>query len=133
MEPAGTWWGRMFYRMFHHEPCLPAEIVPPFEFPADENGEFANMGMGEGLLTRKRPEFETRLDELGLRISAVEYRDLLAYPATGGFSNRAIFPAEILKVIMAIEKMIPQLLMQKLALRMLIVVEKKPDSKTARE
>ncbi|MDB4384940.1 class I SAM-dependent methyltransferase [Opitutaceae bacterium] len=124
MEPAGTWWGRIFYRWFHHEPCIPVEIIPPFEFPADDNGEFANMGMGEGLLTRERREFEARLAPLGLKVVAVDYRDFLAYPATGGFSNRAILPAGCLKVLMAMEQIVPQFLIRFFALRMVIVVER---------
>ena len=124
MEPAGTWWGRIFYRFFHHEPCLPAQILPPFEFPADDNGEFANMGMGQGLLKCERREFEAKLATLGLKVVAVDYRDLLAYPATGGFSNRAILPAGCLKVLMSIEQILPQFLTRVFALRMVIVLER---------
>ena len=126
MEPAGTWWGRIFYRLFHHEPCIPAEIMPPFDFPADDSGEFANMGMGQGLLTRERREFEARLAAMGLKVVAVDYRDFLAYPATGGFSNRAILPAGCLKILMTIEQIVPQVLMRIFALRMVIVLERLP-------
>jgi SAM-dependent methyltransferase len=133
MEPAGTSWGRIFYRWFHHEPCIPAEIIPPFEFPADDNGEFANMGMGQGLLRCERREFETRLAAMGLKVVAVDYRDFLAYPATGGFSNRAILPASCLNVIMAIERLVPQFLIRIFGLRMVIVVERDPAVESAPE
>lgn len=132
MEPAGTAWGRMFYRLFHHEPCLPHLISPPFDFPADENGEFANMGMGVGLLNRNRAETERRLAELGLKVHRVIYRDVVAYQATGGFSQRAMLPAGVLKAVLAVEKIIPQALMQFLALRMIIVIEKNVEPVAAR-
>ncbi len=124
MEPAGTGFGARFYRRFHHEPCVPEEIQPPFGFPTDGNGEFANMGMGVGLMERQRAETASRLAALGLRIKSVYYRDLFAYPLSGGFSNPAWLPAWALKVVMAIEHKLPQSVMRRLALRMVIVIEK---------
>jgi SAM-dependent methyltransferase len=124
MEPAGTEWGERFYGRMHHEPCRPQDIEPPFDFPNDANGEYANMGMGVGLLERNREETEDRLAKLGLRIVNVHYRDLLAYPATGGFSKPAILPAFVLRGLMAIEGWLPQGLLRLWALRMIIVVEK---------
>lgn len=124
MEPAGTPWGRFFYGLVHPEPCLPAQINPPFDFPTDANGEFANMGMGVGLLNRHQDETARRLRELGLSVRKVTYRDFFAYPATGGGSGRSMLPAGVLKAILAVEKIMPQVLMQYLALRMIIVIEK---------
>ena len=97
MEPAGTPWGRLFYGMVHPEPCVPGEIIPPFDFSADANGEFANMGMGVGLLSRHPDETARRLAELDLSLRSVTYRDFFAYPATGGFSGRSMLPAAVLK------------------------------------
>ncbi len=124
MEPAGTWGGRQFYRWFHHEPCQPDAVVPPYDFAADAAGEFANMGMGVGLLRIHRKDTEDRLAAMGLRVVRVIYRDLLAYPATGGFSQRALLPAPLLKGLLAVEQRLPQGLLARLALRMIIVLEK---------
>lgn len=124
MEPAGTGWGRMFYRMMHHEPCRPAEIVPPFDFPADSKGEFANMGMGVGLVRWQRAETDRRLSALGLRVVSVRYRDFVAYPATGGFSKPALLPAPAMKGLLAVERLIPQFIGRHGALRMIMVLEK---------
>ncbi len=123
-EPAGTPWGRLFYRMFHHEPCLPDRVQPPFVFPAEADGSFANMGMAQALFTVHRPVVAARLRELGLTIVSVKYRDLLAYPATGGFSHPAFLPAAMLRGLLEIERCLPQLVLRAIALRMLVVLQK---------
>jgi SAM-dependent methyltransferase len=123
-EPAGTPWGRWLYRMFHHEPCRPRVVEPPFVFPAEADGSFANMGMGHALFSLHRPVVTGRLHQLDLAIVTVKYRDLLAYPATGGFSRPALLPVPVLRGLMKIERRLPQALMRLLALRMLIVLEK---------
>lgn len=124
MEPAATPLGLWFYRTLHHEPCRPRLIVPPFEFAADEQGEFANMGMGVGLFEHHRAETEQRLRAIGLRVREVSYRDGLAYPATGGFSQRALLPAPVLRALLAAEQALPRFVMRWVGLRMLIVIEK---------
>lgn len=125
-EPAGTAWGRTFYGWFHHEPCLPAKVKPPFRFPADPDGSFANMGMGYSLFRLERETVLPLLRAYGLRLIGVRYRDLVAYPATGGFSGRALLPAVGLRVLLAVERCLPQALMRVLALRMIVVLEKIP-------
>jgi len=124
MEPAGTRFGRWFYGRFHHEPCEPNLIVPPDEFAPDAKGEFANMGMGVALFDWRRKEIEERLAEINLRVVSVRYRDLLAYPASGGFSQPALMPAFLLRAIMGLERLLPQTWMHTLALRMIIVLER---------
>jgi SAM-dependent methyltransferase len=123
-EPAGTAGGRLFYRLVHPEPCRPGEIRAPFVFPAEADGLFANMGMAHALFGRLRPEFETILHGIGLRIIAVNYRDILAYPATGGFSKPALFPAPVLRVLLNLETILPQALLRLIALRMIVVLQK---------
>lgn len=124
MEPAGTPVGKMFYSLFHPEPCVPAEIVPPFEFSPDAKGEFANMGMGHGLFTQHRGEVEEHLAGVRLRILSVRYRDVFAYPLTGGFSRPALLPARLLRALLAGERRLPQGVLRFLALRMVVVLEK---------
>lgn len=123
-EPAGTPGGCLFYRMFHPEPCRPAEIQPPYVFPADAEGLFANMGMAHALFGRERSRFEPILRDLGLRIVSLQYRDLVAYPATGGFSQPALLPAPVLRTLLALESVLPQVLLRRMALRMIVVLEK---------
>jgi SAM-dependent methyltransferase len=123
-EPAGTVWGRRFYRWFHHEPCGPHAVQPPFRFAAAPDGAFANMGMAHVLFGRERRRVAAGLQQHGLRILSVRYRDFLAYPATGGFSRRALLPAAVLRGIIAVEHRLPQALLRFLALRMIVVLEK---------
>lgn len=123
-EPAGTWWGRRFYGWFHHEPCRPDDVQPPFRFAADADGGFANMGMAHALFGRERGKVLTGLRAHGLGLVDVRYRDLLAYPATGGFSRSALLPAAVLRGVLAGERLLPQVLLRFLALRMIVVLEK---------
>jgi len=125
-EPAGTAWGCNFYRWFHHEPCLPHEVKPPFQFTPAAGGEFANMGMAQALFSRGAPSLvAAELAKSGLSVVRVRYRDLFAYPATGGFSHSSLLPAGGLRALLAVERPLPQALLRFLALRMIVVIEKK--------
>lgn len=123
-EPAGTWGGRIFYKLFHHEPCEPDEVCPPFQFAAGADGSFANMGIGHALFGRERATVMTSLKKHGLTLARIRYRDLMAYPATGGFSHSALLPPFALRGLLAIERCLPQWLLRFLALRMIIVLQK---------
>lgn len=123
-EPAGTPAGCLLYRMFHPELCRPAEITPPYAFPADADGRFANMGMAHALFGRERSRVEPILQDLGLSIVSVHHRDLLAYPATGGFSRPALLPAPVLRALLVLESALPQVLLRRVALRMIVVLER---------
>jgi SAM-dependent methyltransferase len=123
-EPAGTAWGRIFYGWFHHEPCLPENLPRDFRFAAAADGSFANMGIAYALFDRERAALAVELRRHDLRLVSVRYRDLLAYPATGGFSRSAFLPAAALRGLLALERVPPQVLMRFFALRMIIVLEK---------
>jgi SAM-dependent methyltransferase len=125
VEPAATAWGRRFYRCFHHEPCQPEEVVPPFEFAPGED-EFANMGMGWSLFETNRDFTTARLEILGLELTEVAYRDVLAYPATGGFSRPAVLPAGLLRTILAAERRLPARWRRLVGLRMVVVMSRRP-------
>jgi hypothetical protein len=124
-EPAGTWWGCHFYRWFHHEPCRPNEVQPPFSFKPDPDGGFANMGIGFALFNREREAIIAALGQYHLDLVGVRYRDLMAYPATGGFSRTALLPANMLRALLAVERILPQFVMRHLGLRMIVVLEKR--------
>lgn len=125
VEPAATVGGRLFYSLFHHEPILPKFITPPFKFePNGDDGEFANMGMGVGLFLRHRDALDNRLSRWGLRCQEVCFRDLLAYPLTGGYSKPQMLPTAALRILMKFEKWLPQSVYKFLGLRMVIVLEK---------
>lgn len=124
VEPAGTPAARCFYRLFHVEPCRPRLIEPPFRFAAEADGSFTNMGMAHALFGRHRPAVETSLREFGLRVVSVAHRDLLAYPATGGFSQPALLPAVVLRALLALERRLPHALLRLVALREMVVLER---------
>ena len=125
VEPAGTVFGKLFYRLFHPEPVSPREITPPFVFePAPASGEFANMGMAISMFVKYRSEVDLLLEGLGLKLTEIVFRDVLAYPFTGGYSSLQMLPASWIKFLLGFEKKIPLLLMRWLALRMLVVIEK---------
>lgn len=123
-EPAATPWGRLFYRLFHHEPINPAAIVPPFVFAPDDaaTGEFANMGMARALFVDHHDNTQARLAHLRLSVNAVRYRDLFAYPATGGYSRSALLPAPVIRTLLAAERRLPNPVCAFAGLRMTIVL-----------
>ena len=124
IEPAGTLMGRAFYGLFHQEPCRPDGLRDPYCFEADdEEGNFANMGMGWALFHRDRGEINRRLAAMGLRAVAVRFRDVLAYPATGGLSRNQLLPTGLLRLILSLERVLPQWALARIGLRMVIVLE----------
>ena len=126
MEPAGTPFGRLFYSLFHQEPISPKDIVPPFEFQPNQGPvEFANMAMGTSLFVQHRSRVEKALAEVDLELAALQFRDLLAYPLTGGYSSPQMLPTPFLKGVLSLEKRLPQWILRWMALRVLIVVEKR--------
>ena len=125
-EPAATPFGRIFYSLFHSESIKPARIVPPFVLsPDNEAGEFANMGMAVSLFRHHRQSVLPQLDELGLELLNLEFRDILAYPLSGGYSGPQLAPAAAIKVLLTIESKLPQWLLSCLALRVLVVLRKR--------
>lgn len=125
-EPAATPFGRIFYTLFHSEPIAPAKIVPPFVMPPDnESGEFANMGMAVSLFKHHRQSVLHQLDALGLELLNLEFRDILAYPLSGGYSGPQLAPAFAIRWLLALEGALPQWLLSCLGLRVLVVLRKR--------
>jgi hypothetical protein len=128
LEPAATWLGRIFYKLFHHEPIEPREIGSPFEFEANgTDGEFANMGMGVGLFVRNEAVVSERLQAMGLKVLCIRYRDIIGYPLTGGYSAGQKAPTSVVRLCLRFEKTLPQWLLKRLGLRMCVVLEKTSD------
>lgn len=124
-EPAATGLGRIFYSWCHHEPCQPASVQAPYRFHPEPDGSFANMGVAYALFQRDRLAVIGReLERLGLRLTRVRYRDVLAYPATGGFSRRSLLPAAAVRVLLAMERGVPPALLRRAGLRMIVVLER---------
>jgi len=125
MEPAATPGGRVFYGLFHHEPIEMKEVSPPFTFPEpNHQGGFANMGMAVGLFVNNRQWMEDWLSTKGLRIESIRYRDLLAYPLTGGYSKPSLLPAFLIAWLLRLEGKLPQWILARLGLRLCITLTK---------
>lgn len=123
-EPAATPFGRLFYRLCHHEPMRPKLVQPPYDFPLEADGSFANMAMASVLLAGKPGPVEAVCGPEWKRI-AVDYHDWLAYPLTGGFSQPQLLPTFCLKALLALEQCWPQWLMRWLGLRVTVVLERR--------
>jgi SAM-dependent methyltransferase len=124
-DPAATGLGRWFYRFFHAEPVAPERIRPPYVLPPDSpSGEFANMGMAWALFGRDEGTLDATLPTLGLRLREVRYRDVLAYPGSGGFSGPRLIPAAVLRVLLRLERRLPQAWLRWVGLRMLVTLER---------
>lgn len=125
VEPAATFGGRIFYSLFHHEPIQPQLIVPSFKFDVNgAGGEFANMGMGVGLFRDHRQMLDEHLAMMGLRCIEVKFRDVFAYPLTGGYSKPQLLPTIALRGLLELEKYLPQFVYRWFGLRMMITLEK---------
>lgn len=125
IEPAATCAGSLLYRLFHHEPMCVEEVKPPYDFEnakGDEN--FSNMAMAEGIFGKQTEKTQIILRNLALRLIDVKYRDLFVYFCTGGFSHRSLLPAAVVKRLLELEGLVPQYILKKMALRMLIVIER---------
>ncbi|MFP4204011.1 MAG: hypothetical protein ACLFS4_06725 [Opitutales bacterium] len=59
-----------------------------------------------------------------LRLQELSYRDLMAYPLTGGYSKPQMCPAGLVRCLLPVEARLPQFLLRRLGLRMRIVLEK---------
>ena len=126
VEPAATCGGRWFYKTFHHEPIDPFKIQAPYVFGSDStDGGYANMGMGWALFIRDQKNINRLLADVGLKIVSVRFRDVLAYAATGGFSGPQLLPTWAIRGLLWVERRLPQFLLRKCALRMIIILEKK--------
>jgi SAM-dependent methyltransferase len=122
-EPAATPLGCIFYGLCHHEPMRKELVQPPYEFPLEADGSFANMAMATVLLAGEVDEVEAVIGPRWRRVECV-HSDLLAYPFSGGFSRPQMLPTFLIAGLIAVEKKLPQWLMKRLGLRVTIVLER---------
>jgi len=105
IEPAATFGGTVFYKCFHQEPIERQKITKPFKFePNGINGQFANMGMAVGAFRDHKDELDKILNTMGLKVTEICYRDLLAYPLTGGYSRGQLAPTCMIQILLKLEK-----------------------------
>jgi hypothetical protein len=109
LEPAGGAGARAFYGLFHTEPCRPGAVRAPAPEVRQPDGYFANMGMAEAVFSRLRlrPDLQTWFEEHHLRVVHMHYRDLLSYPATGGYSSPQFFYPGVVRWLLRWERRLP--------------------------
>lgn len=125
LEPAATLGGTVFYKLFHHEPIAANQLTPPFNIQVDcAEGGFANMGMAMALF-KNNPEYCCgRLDDMSLKLIRLDFRDLAAYPLSGGYSKLQLLPSRMIEMFLNVESFLPQWFLKIFGLRMMIVIEK---------
>jgi hypothetical protein len=67
---------------------------------------------------------DEQLAMMGLRCVEVKFRDVFAYPLTGGYSKPQLLPTIALRALLKLEKYLPQFVYRWFGLRMMITLEK---------
>jgi SAM-dependent methyltransferase len=123
VEPAITWGSSLFYRLLHHEPVRTSADVlldgrpDPHRDPYDSNQAIPTL-----LATRDRDRFHRLFP--GLRIAAVQWFSLAAYPLSGGFKPWSLIGQGMARHMLRLERAVEPALGRFAAFRMMLVVEK---------
>lgn len=122
-EPAVSWFGRVVYGLFHHEPLgLRRRITwqPPVGFDIRNRSYYAAQGNCWRMFCMK-----TVPDEIqGWLLCEVSFYPALAYVASGGFSGPQICPSALLPLTSALDRFLRRFPMV-FATRMMVVLQKR--------
>lgn len=88
IEPANSWWGRLIYRNFHHEPFDVQSTQ--WKLPANGPLSSANGALPWIVFERDYKEFESLFPTL--RLMSVKYHTPFAYLVSGGLTMRSLLP-----------------------------------------
>ena len=118
-EPWAGFFGYLFYRFVHHEDCKRVEMPfgPAFncgKLPMDGNAMIARQCLVES---------ETQLKSYGFKTVHQSFFGCFSYLLTGGFQPWSA-PKWLIKLMLKMEKLLPQPLMRIIGVRMVIVLEK---------
>jgi SAM-dependent methyltransferase len=125
LEPAMTPVARPFYRYLHEEPVdLNVDPFAPVSINPERNPFDANQAIPSLLFATSsaREKVERTIPEL--RVEAVDWLSLFAYPLSGGFRTWSLMPAKLVRHVLAFEQRVPLLLRKRLAFRLMIVLER---------
>lgn len=123
IEPCISLLSAPFYHLFHPEPV--EMQVDPFAVvqPAKDRRPFdANQAIPTLMFLKRRPKFEMKYDDLA--IVHTDCFDFLAYPLSGGFRPWSLIPAAWVVPLTAMEMLIPSCLKERLAFRLMVVLQK---------
>ena len=124
LEPYISFFSYFVYRFIHHEP-LDKNVSPfePVSLLDDESGEACNEAIPTLLFVQHENELRRRWPQLPVIL--LEFSDALVYPLTGGFSHHSWLPASWIGPLMKFEDILLKKTGRLLAMRMLVVMEKK--------
>lgn len=124
LEPYISKGSYLFYRFLHHEPLdMKVSAFSPVLLIDKLSGEPCNEALPTLAFVRQREEFNRRWPSL--IIIKTEFSDVVVYPLTGGFSKPTLIPARLVKPLVKAECFALKFLVRAIALRLLVVIEKK--------
>jgi SAM-dependent methyltransferase len=104
IEPANSWWGRLIYKNFHHEPFNPAG---DWTIPASGPLSGANGALPWIVFERDNSIFRMKFPNL--KIETIQYRNPLLYLVSGGVSFRQLLPDFMFPMMNKIDHILPKL------------------------
>jgi len=101
IEPANSWWGRLIYKNFHHEPF---DEKGSWQIPSTGPMSGANGALPWIVFMRDRERFAKEFP--GLRIEKISRHTPLRYLLSGGVSFRSLVPSWSFGFFRAIDKIL---------------------------
>jgi SAM-dependent methyltransferase len=115
------------YKFLHEEPVDmsvdPLTLAPGAGAVADKDPFDSNQAIPTVLFGRGRAAFEQAFPSLS--IVAIQRLAGPSYPASGGFSRRALLPGALWRALHALERHLPEPLFRLIGFRLLVVIERK--------
>ena len=105
LEPANTWFGRLIYSGWHHEPF--DSETSSWSFPSTGPLSGANIALPWIVFQRDKDIFHNKYPEL--RIGKISYHTPFLYILSGGFSYKSLLPGWAFGVAMFIETLLTPL------------------------
>ena len=119
VEPWAGSFGYLFYRFVHHEDCRRVETPFGPAFTDDKSPMDGNAMIARQCLV----ESKRQLQSYGFKTVHRSFFGCFSYLLTGGFQPWSA-PKWLIKLMMKMEKLLPQSVMRIIGVRMVIVLEK---------
>jgi SAM-dependent methyltransferase len=104
IEPANSWWGRLIYKNFHHEP-----FEPEGGWTIPESGPLSGANGALPWIVFERDQLKFQEKFPNLKIETIQYRNPLLYLVSGGVSYRQLLPDFMFPVMNKIDSILPKL------------------------
>lgn len=100
IEPFNSFWGRILYKKFHHEPF--DESVRSWDIPAYGRLQTANGAIPWVIFWRDRDQFEKQFPQLKIR--SIHLHTVFGYALSGGLSWKSLVPGFSYPVFRALDQ-----------------------------